>query len=364
MRIAILGTRGIPNNHGGFEQFAEFLSLYLSNNGHEVCVYNSHNHPYQKKLWKGVQIIHKYDPEETIGTVGQFIYDFNCILDSRKRNFDVILQLGYTSSSVWGWLLPSRPTIVTNMDGLEWKRSKYKKLVRKFLKQAERLGVKYSDYLIADSVGIQHYLKRTYDISSKYIAYGAKVFDTPDLNVLDLYQVKKYEYNLLIARLEPENNIETILDGVVMYSEDTTFLVIGKHETKFGKYLKNKFKNNDNIVFKGGIYNQNHLNNLRYFSNLYFHGHSVGGTNPSLLEAMASNSFIIANKNIFNESILDNDAFYFENSQDVRKYLELRKESHKELLQNNKVKIIKQFDWSIINSEYEKFLLECIEKGF
>ena len=100
MKIAILGTRGIPNYYGGFEQFAEFFSVYLAEKGHDVYCYNSHNHKYQEKTFHGVNLIHKNDPEHKYGTFGQFIYDYNCIMDSRKRDFDIILQLGYTSNSV------------------------------------------------------------------------------------------------------------------------------------------------------------------------------------------------------------------------------------------------------------------------
>jgi hypothetical protein len=96
MKIAILGTRGIPNYYGGFEQCAQYLALGLVQKGHEVLVYNSHDHPYTKEEWHGVQIKHCYDPEDRLGTAGQFIYDMNCILDLRKRKFDVILQMGYT----------------------------------------------------------------------------------------------------------------------------------------------------------------------------------------------------------------------------------------------------------------------------
>src|SRR4030095_13620718 len=125
MRIAILGSRGIPNQYGGFEQFASHAAPALANKGHEVYAYNSSTHPYKEKTWNNVNIIHCFDPEEKIGTAGQFIYDFNCILDSRKRNYDVILQLGYTSNSIWSFLYPQKPVLVTNMDGMEWKRSKY-----------------------------------------------------------------------------------------------------------------------------------------------------------------------------------------------------------------------------------------------
>ena len=98
------------NFYGGFEQFAQYLSEGLVKAGHTVFVYNSHLHPYQEKSWNGVNLVHCYDPEEKIGPSGQFIYDLNCILDSRKRDFDIILQLGYTSSSVWNWLFPKKCT--------------------------------------------------------------------------------------------------------------------------------------------------------------------------------------------------------------------------------------------------------------
>ena len=141
MKIGILGTRGIPNHHGGFEQFAESLAVYLVRKGHIVHVYNSSTHPFQQKLFKGVNIIHCFDPENRIGTIGQFIYDLNCIMDAKQRKFDILLQLGYTSNSVWGFLLPKRSIIVTNMDGLEWKREKYND--REQYKHGKSLKVTY-----------------------------------------------------------------------------------------------------------------------------------------------------------------------------------------------------------------------------
>ena len=361
MKIAILGTRGVPNYHGGFEQFAEFFSVYMADKGYDIYVYNSHNHPYKGSDFKGVKIVHCFDPEYKLGTAGQFLYDLNCIRDIRKRNFDIILQLGYTSSSIWSWLFPKKAVIVTNMDGLEWKRSKYSSLVQKFLLTAEKWAVKYSDYHIADSIGIQEYLKKKYKIESKFIAYGAFVFDSPKEDEIIKYNVTSYNYNMLIARLEPENNIETILDGYVLSSKNMPFLVIGKHETKFGEYLKDKYKEEAGIRFLGGIYDFDMLNNLRYFSNLYFHGHSVGGTNPSLLEAMASNTLIVANKNIFNKSILEEDAFYFESAADVKKTFEYLKKGNKDKIINNEIKINEKYNWDIINNSYREFLENALE---
>lgn len=365
MNIAIIGTRGIPNYYGGFEQFAEYLSLGLIKKGHEVTVYNSHTHPYQKKEWNGVEIVHCYDPEDKIGTVGQFIYDLNCILNLRKRKFDVILQLGYTSGSVWGWLLPKDTVVTTNMDGLEWKRTKYSNKVRKFLMWAEKLGVKYSDHLISDSIGIQDYLAEKYGKPSTFIPYGAYVFQDPQQTVLEEYNLEPYNYDLLIARLEPENSIEIILDGVVTANTGRKFLVIGKHETNYGEYLKKKYEKEISIHFLGGIYNIEKLDSIRYFSNLYFHGHTVGGTNPSLLEAMASESLICANKNPFNQYILGDDALYFSSSSEVGEVLQ-KTQKHDELYQrmvkNNIAKIKEIYAWEKIVDQYESHLRAVVDK--
>ncbi|WP_242203344.1 DUF1972 domain-containing protein [Aestuariivivens insulae] len=363
MRIAILGTRGVPNNHGGFEQFAEYFSKYLAENEHEVYVFNSHNHPYQEKMWEGVHILHEYDPEYKIGTAGQFIYDLNCILRCRKMKFDIILQLGYTSSSIWSFLFPKKSVIVTNMDGLEWKRSKYSKNTRYFLKRAEKWGAMYSDFLIADSVGIQDYLQNKYNKTSEFIPYGASIFIDASENILSDYGVIKRKYSMLIARMEPENNIETILQGFHKSNSKFPFLVIGKLN-KYGIYLKEKYKEDSRIKFLGAIYNQEDLNNLRYYSRYYFHGHSVGGTNPSLLEAMASKALIIAHDNIFNKSILAENAEYFKSHLDIQEiFVKDQYIKYKEVFcLNNTNKIKDKYSWEKINAHYEKYLIGLLSE--
>ena len=363
MRIAILGTRGIPNHYGGFEQFAEFFSVYLANKGHEVYCYNSHNHKFQEKNFQGVNIIHKHDPEYKYGTFGQFIYDFNCIIDSRKRNYDIILQLGYTSNSIWCWLLPKKAIIVTNMDGLEWKRTKYSKPVQQFLKFAERLAAVSSDCLISDSLGIKKFLLEKYKKPSTYIAYGAHPFENPKEDIISQYDVQKGDYNMIMARFEPENNLDMVLEGVSISKSETKILVIGNHDTKYGAYLKSKFQHYKNIKFVGGIYNLEHLNNLRYFSNLYFHGHSVGGTNPSLLEAMGSKALIVAHNNDFNRGVLNENAFYFKNANEVSNLiLTTKKEDSLQFIENNFQAIVNKFNWEKINGDYLQLFEECFSR--
>lgn len=361
MKIGIIGTRGIPNRYGGFEQFTEFIAPMLVQKGHEVTVYNSSLHPQQFSEWKGVRIITKKDPENRIGTAAQFLYDLQCILNCRKQNFDIILQLGYTSSSIWGFLFPRKSKIVTNMDGLEWKRSKYTPVVKRFLKLAEKWAVQQSDVLIADSIGIQQYMSTHYNKRSVFIAYGAEHFEAADAKPVVDFGFQPYEYNLLIARMEPENNIETIIKGHLLSNTKEPLLIIGSTANKFGEQLKKKY-NSPYIVFCEAKYDINLLNHLRYYSNIYFHGHSVGGTNPSLLEAMSSGALIAAHENIFNRSILGDDAFYFSTSEDIAALLQSKpqKKLFSTLIQNNSVKIAEDYSWQKIAQLMETCFINAL----
>lgn len=361
MKIGILGTRGIPNQYGGFEQFASYLSTGLVNKGHDVYVYNSHNHSYQEDSWNDVKIVHCYDPEYKLGSAGQFIYDLNCILDARNKHFDIILMLGYTSSSIWGKLYPKKSTILFNMDGMEWKRNKYSMPVKKFLFFAEKLAVRYSDFVVADSRMIQSYIENKYTVPTRYIPYGAQIFNHEDAQLLKAYNISPYNYFVSMGRMVCENNLEMILDGFSSSRTDKKFLVISNPENKFGKHLVAKYISDERIIFTGAIYEEKHKHTLKFFCQTYFHGHSVGGTNPCLLEAMASRSLIAAHDNVFNRSVLGSDGFYFSSPDDIRLLVE---KSHRppeagDMVNNNLQKIQKQFNWERIIDQYESFMLEC-----
>jgi glycosyltransferase involved in cell wall biosynthesis len=249
------------------------------------------------------------------------------------------------------------------MDGLEWKRTKYGKSTQKFLKFAEKLAVKKSDFLISDSLGIKNYLENEYRVDSTYIPYGAWVFDQPNNEVLSKYNLKPYAYDMLIARLEPENSIEIILEGFANAKTERVFVVIGNNKTNYGNFLTEKFSSQKNIIFLGSIYEMDTVNNLRYFSNLYFHGHTVGGTNPSLLEAMASNALIAANKNDFNEAILENEAYYFNTPEEVSSIVEtvIKNPTEEVKLELNIIKIRTLYSWNIIIEKYEKLFLTALQ---
>jgi len=363
MKIAILGTRGIPNHYGGFEQFADILSQGLIKKGHDVTVYCSSNHKYKESEYKGVKLVHKYDPENKIGTVGQFVYDLFCILHARRQKFDIIYLLGYTSSSLWQRLLKNKAVVVTNMDGLEWKRSKYSKSVQIFLKFTEKLAIKYSDYLIADSIRIQSYLKEKYGIQSNYLPYGSYIFDKPDIDCLKKYNLTEYKYDLLIARFEPENNIEVVLKAFSASNTQRQLLLVGNHHhTEFGQRMFETYGTDKRIRFMGAIYDQTVLNNLRYYSNLYFHGHSVGGTNPSLLEAMGTSALICYHSNEFNEAIIGKDGFPFlEIDTLIGLINELKKNEYADYIKSNLKKISTMYSWNTIIEQYELYFAKILD---
>lgn len=372
MKIAFVSTRGIPNNYGGFEQFAEYISVGLAKRGHEVVVYSPHFHPYKEDTYKGVRIKHVYSPELWMGSsVGSFFYDFSCLKDAlKKEHFDIIYEAGYTSiipAYIWFDVKSLKDVIVTtNMDGLEYKRTKFNPLVQKFVFWEERTAVKHSHYLVADNMGIQDYYKEKYGKPSKFLAYGADIHDDYDVSLLKEFGLEADTYYLIVARMEPENNIEMAIQGYLASQErgKRSLILVGKTNTPFAKELIKKYGEEQGVRFMGGIYDFKKLNSVRKFSYAYFHGHSVGGTNPSLLEAMASDCFILAHDNIFNRAVLSENAFYYDSAEAITKMLNSMPElaAHKqEFIQANLEVIRTQYSWEHLVDQHEEYFRWLME---
>jgi glycosyltransferase involved in cell wall biosynthesis len=361
MNIAILGTKGIPNNYGGYEQFAEYISEKLVERGHTVTVYNPSFHSFEGNYLNGVSIIRKFSPEKWVGGMANFVYDFLCLRDALARDFDIIYEAGYHSVAISFQLLGVKkrksPVIVTNMDGLEYKRSKWSSFTQALIRRLERIAVRETHYMISDNLGVQKYYETEFGKDSFFIPYGADLVTSFNEAHVKGYNLEPHQYAMLVARLEPENNIEAILDGYLASQAGWPFVVVGNHETSYGRFLKKKYAW-EGVHFAGGIYNKQKLDSLRHFSLAYFHGHSVGGTNPSLLEAMACQSLIIAHDNIFNRSVLFESAFYFSTSDDVRKLLEtigpLREKHSDAFLKENSERIKSQYSWETIVLQHEE----------
>jgi glycosyltransferase involved in cell wall biosynthesis len=367
MKIAILGTKGIPNNYGGFEQFAEYLSVRLVERGHDVTVYNPNFHPYKEASFKGVKIVSVFNPESVIGGAANFIYDHLCLRHALACQFDIIYEAGYHSVAFSYLLLGikslKKPVLITNMDGIEWKRSKWNRTTQGLIKKLEKIAVSNSPYLISDNKGIQEYYQKAFNKESFFIPYGADAMSEVSETSLVKYKVIKHQYLILVARLEPENNIEVIIEGYLQSNSGFPLVVVGNHKGTYGEELKSRYTNSK-VLFVGAVYNKNELDTLRHFSIAYFHGHSVGGTNPSLLEAMACHCFIIAHRNEFNRSVLEESALYFsdavEAGEQIFNITRLRADNYKFFDENNSRKIVGRYSWDTITTQHEELFTSLL----
>ena len=350
VKIAVLGSRGIPNRYGGFEEMAERVCPLWATAGHEVTVYTVNDHPEKLQELEGVHITHIFNPEKTLGLAGQFIYDFLCILDARRKNFDLILQLGYTTSGIWSFLWPREKTI-TNMDGLEHQRAKYKGLLANFLRWSERRAAKRSKLLVADNPMIADYLKK-YKTPCTTIAYGAEVVTTSNVQLLDKADLPTHNFVLHIGRVQPDNHIKEILEAAKQ--SGTTLVAVGDYATPYGKKLHKAYSDCENIIFPGTIYDKAFVNSLRVQCDAYLHGHSAGGTNPALLEAMGCGAFVLAHSNPFNASVLGGLGGLWSGEEELAEMLQNlpNKEMIKEQGKLARERIKEHFNWPKIAQQY------------
>lgn len=297
---------------------------------------------------------------------GEFLLRFPALRDAlKKEKFDIIYEAGYTSIvPAYIWFNVKRikyPLFTTNMDGLEYKRTKFNKWVQKFVFWEERMAVKHSHYLIADNMGIHDYYKEKYGKESKFLAYGADVHEDYDADVLKEYGLEAGGYFIVVARLEPENNLFMAIEGYLASNQygKRPLVVVGKTNTPYGEHLVERYGRDRNIRFVGGIYDFRKLNSIRHYSYAYFHGHSVGGTNPSLLEAMASGCFILAHDNIFNRAVLGENALYYGSTDAVTEMLDGIDQAvsthKKEYTERNLEVIRRDYSWEKLVDEHEEY---------
>jgi glycosyltransferase involved in cell wall biosynthesis len=312
MKVAIVGTRGIPAKYGGFETFAQELSLGLIKRGVDVTVYCD-NQKTKENSYKNIYL--KY--VSCTKSNHPLRYYKESIDDAVNENNNIIIICGQGGSLtiLKHRLCHSKSIFITNTDGIEHKRTKWNIIIRMgvhFI--GEFISVLCSHYLIADSMGIRSYLLKSYKfvpLSKIFmIEYGAcqtTLFNDVHINKFGL---EKYNYYLVVSRLEPENNILMIINGFLKSKTKKILVIVGNlNNTSYINMLLEK--KCDRIIFLDGIYDNNILISLRGYCYAYCHGHSVGGTNPSLLEALGCGNIVLAHDNIFNREVTEHEMFYF-----------------------------------------------------
>jgi glycosyltransferase involved in cell wall biosynthesis len=361
-RIAIIGTVGLPAKYGGFETLADHLVTHLSEK-YDFTVYCSKN-KYTKEeriaTYKGASL--QYISLDANG-VQSIPYDTLSILHALRKN-DVLLVLGVAGA----WILPfvkvfTNKKIIISIDGIEWKRDKWPLFAKLYLWWAENLAVKYSHIDISDNESIQDYTALRYETLSRVIEYGADhtLEVKPEEADFIKYPFLKQEYAVKVCRIEPENNVHLVLDAFKKSSRMPLVLVGNWNNSDYGKQLKEKYINVKNIFLFDPIYNQKEIDLIRGNAALYIHGHSAGGTNPSLVEAMYLGLPVITFNVSYNVTTTENKAIYFSSTEELIHLLDTITEATLENLgKEMKTIAMRRYTWSSISKQYELLIKEAL----
>ena len=307
-KIAIIGSRGIPAMYGGFEVFAEKLSGWLVEHGFDVTVYSVYE---LSDIDTNIPIHRVFIRTTTIKCLSKIVLSIKSMLHaSFVSKPDIILLLG-VSGVPFLWLVRLMGIqVVFNPDGLEHKRTKWSWFGRFVLKTLEMFGVLFSHSVIADSRSIADYIQKTYGVTSTYIPYGADICDkTIDndmrwCNIQSRFGLERHNYFMVVGRCAPENNFELIVKAYDAARKRCKLLIVSD-------VLPLGLVNCEGVVYSGPVYDREMLAILRMNASVYIHGHSVGGTNPSLLEAVASGNPVFAYDVSFNREVLGDLGHYF-----------------------------------------------------
>jgi glycosyltransferase involved in cell wall biosynthesis len=358
--LRILGCRGVPARHGGFETFAERLSVYLVSRGWKVTVYCQENRQGDvvEDRWKGVDRVRI--PVSREGPLGTVLFDLKSALHACGKG-DLVLTLGYnTAAFCVFYRLRGTPNLI-NMDGIEWQRAKWSTPARAWFHLNERLGCLLGSHLIADHPEIETHL-RTRVPSKKItmIPYGGEEAHDADPSVLTSLGLEQNGFALVVARPEPENHILEIVKAFSAAHRDVVLAILGEYDP-----LKNLYHRavidaaNEEVLFLGAVYEKDVLDSLRRWARLYLHGHSVGGTNPALVEALAAPTPVLAHDNRFNRWVAGGAARYFSDTASCERAIQTLLSNSDELDQMrvaSRARFREAFEWDSILSQYEELL--------
>lgn len=310
--ISILGTVGIPASYGGFETLVENLArFHLANSlPSKLVVYcSAKRYPVRSTTCFGAEL--RYVDLGANG-ISSIAYDVVSLISAVRLRSDVILLLGVSGAIALPLVrLVSRATIVTNIDGIEWKREKWSSLARWFLRLSERTAVTYSHEVIADNAGIAAHVAKCYGKHCHVIAYGGDhaIHATPKPYTGNPLPKR---YALALCRIEPENNVEMILEAFSSQHELPLVFVGNWSNSAYGQLLRQRFGSAPNLYLLDPIYDAGVLHTLRSNATLYVHGHSAGGTNPSLVEMMHFGLPVLAYDCVFNRHTTESKALWFD----------------------------------------------------
>lgn len=360
--IAILGTRGIPAQHGGFETFAEYLALYLVRRGWQVTVYcqeDGQPTPARIDTWEGVERI--TIPVSQAGAIGTMVFDWKTIIHALQRPPTPLLTLGYNTAAFCLALRLGKRVNLINMDGIEWRRDKWTFAQRAWLWLNERCGCWFGSHLVADHPRIaDHLATRVARNKTTMIPYGAPAILNADASKLSPLGLEPGSFATVIARPEPENSVLQIVRAFSRKQRGFKLVMLGNYNPEKEPFHRQVLDAaSSEVIFPGAIYDKATVESLRFHGRLYIHGHRVGGTNPSLVEALGAGSPVLAHDNHFNRWVAGEGASYFKDEDECSIQLDnLLSDDHRLMRMSlaSRARHKEAFTWDNVLAQYETLL--------
>jgi glycosyltransferase involved in cell wall biosynthesis len=355
MKLAILGTRGIPANYGGFETFAEELSIRLVARGHTVTVYcRSNNIQFTGRNYKGVDLV-------VLPTIGTKYFDtvFHTLLSvfhAIPKRFDCILVCNAANAIFTAIPRITFTPVALNVDGLERKRKKWGFVGRSYYRLSEYLSTLIPSVIVTDASVIREYYMQTYRAKSTMIAYGTRCDRELTTQVLEQLNVKPRQYVLYVSRLEPENNAHLVIEAYASVSTNMPLLIVGDAPYAHEYIARLKSTQDSRVRFTGGIYGTGYRE-LQSHTAVYIQATEVGGTHPALIEAMGAGNCVIAYDTPENREVLGDCGLLFKDVAELTRYIQgaiddpVRASAFGDKAQARAKAV---YSWDAITSQYEK----------
>jgi len=365
LRIALVGTRGVPARYGGFETAVEEVGQRLAEAGHDVVVYcrSTADGP-RPATHLGMRLVHlpalRRRSLETLSHTGLSVAHL------LTHRVDAAIVFNAANAPWLPLLRAARLPVATHVDGLEWKRAKWGRVGQRYYRVVEALAVRWSDALIADAHGIADYYQDEFAAPTELIAYGAPKVDGVSGDRLAELGLESRGYHLVVARFEPENHVDVIVDGYVRSDAGLPLVVVGSAPYADDYTRRVHALADERVRFLGGVWDQELLDTLYAHSATYLHGHSVGGTNPSLLRAIGAGAATIAYDVSFNREVLETSGRYFSTAEDVAEHVVAAEADPAGTRRNGRRArlLAARYDWDHVATRYEELCRALAARRF
>ena len=311
MKVAIFGSRGYPSTYSGYETLVRRIAPYLRDRGHDISIYNREP---GRVAWR--RRVDQVDGIERIWTAGidskslsTLSHGLTGALDARSRRFDAVLAVNVANGLYVPLLKSGRTRVAVHVDGLEWERAKWNRAGKALFRAGARVSARSADVLVADSHEIGHYWSSTFGRETTYIAYGADVHEDVSSDRIKALGLQSGGFVLHVARLVPENNTELLLDALDLLGPNVPAVVVGSAvgRSDLESRLRVRAQKYDDFQWLGHVSDQELLTQLWAHCGFYWHGHSVGGTNPSLLQALGCGAPVVALDTVYNREVITDE---------------------------------------------------------